>query len=92
MSLLPKEISLTLIVAALTVGGSAAAQQQRSFAAEQPMPVDRSIAEGLRQVSPERIQANIEKLVSFGTRSTISPQDTAAIASGRGIGAAREWI
>jgi hypothetical protein len=31
-------------------------------------------------------------LVSFGNRSTISAQDSAAIASGRGIGAAREWI
>ena len=40
----------------------------------------------------ERIQANIEKLVSFGTRLTISAQDPASIAAGHGIGAAREWI
>src|SRR6185295_19480546 len=39
-----------------------------------------------------RIQANIEKLVSFQTRLTLSAQDTASIAAGHGIGAAREWI
>jgi hypothetical protein len=55
-------------------------------------PVDPRIQAALRQISAQRIQANIEKLVSFGTRSTISAQDSAAIAAGRGIGAAREWI
>ena len=53
---------------------------------------DPQIAEALRMISAERIQANIEKLVSFGTRLTISAQDAPSIASGRGIGAAREWI
>ena len=56
------------------------------------MAVDRRIAAALEQVSAERIRANIEKLVSFRTRSTISAQDSAAIGSGRGVGAAREWI
>jgi hypothetical protein len=46
----------------------------------------------LRQISAPRIQSNIEKLVSFQTRSTLSTQDPAWIASGRGVGAAREWI
>lgn len=54
--------------------------------------VDARIAGALREVSAQRIQANIEKLVSFGTRLTLSAQDPASIASGRGIGAAREWI
>jgi len=53
---------------------------------------DPQIAAALRQISAQRIQANIEKLVSFGTRSTLSAQDEASIAAGRGIGAAREWI
>ena len=43
-------------------------------------------------VSPSRVQANIEKLVSFGTRLTLSAQDADSIKQGRGIGAAREWI
>jgi len=53
---------------------------------------DPQIAARLKEISAQRIRANIEKLVSFGTRSTISAQDPAAIPSGRGIGAAREWI
>src|ERR1700747_2374873 len=57
-----------------------------------PQVFDPQIAAALNQVSAQRIQANIEKLVSFGTRLTLSAQDPAAIASGRGIGAAREWI
>ena len=56
------------------------------------MAVDGRISTALQQVSAERIRANIEKLASFGTRLTISAQDPAAIAAGRGIGAAREWI
>ena len=53
---------------------------------------DPQIAAALQQVSAQRIQENIAKLVSFGTRLTLSAQDPAAIASGKGIGAAREWI
>ena len=39
-------------------------------------------------VSAERIQADIEKLVSFGTRHTLSETESET----RGIGAARRWI
>jgi hypothetical protein len=53
---------------------------------------DASIAAALTRISSARIQADIEKLVSFGTRSSISAQDHAANSAGRGIGAAREWI
>ncbi|WP_426566900.1 M28 family metallopeptidase [Angustibacter sp. McL0619] len=42
----------------------------------------------LRQVDPARIRATIEKLVSFGTRHTLSSQDD----PNRGIGAARDWL
>ena len=53
---------------------------------------DPHIATTLKDVSAARIQANIAKLVSFGTRLTLSAQDPGAISAGRGIGAAREWI
>ncbi len=53
---------------------------------------DPKIAAALQQISAEHVRANIEKLVSFGTRLTLSAQDPASVASGRGIGAAREWI
>ena len=38
-------------------------------------------------VSPERLRADVEKLVSFGTRHTLSSPDDPK----RGIGAARRW-
>lgn len=56
------------------------------------LTADPQIAAALKQVSAQRIQANIEKLVSFQTRLTLSAQDPASIAAGHGIGAAREWI
>ncbi len=55
-------------------------------------PADPRIAAALKDVSAERIRSNIEKLVSFGNRSTLSAQDPESIAAGHGIGAAREWI
>jgi Peptidase family M28 len=42
----------------------------------------------IRQIDPNRIQAIIEKLVSFGTRSTLSSQTD----PNRGIGAANAWV
>ena len=65
---------------------------QGDGSADGKLPVDPRIAAALQQISAQRIQANIEKLVSFQTRSTLSAQDPASIAGGRGIGAAREWI
>jgi hypothetical protein len=53
---------------------------------------DAQIAAALQQISAQRVQADIDKLVSFGTRLTLSAQDPSAIAAGRGIGAARDWI
>ncbi|WP_322400221.1 M28 family peptidase [Massilia luteola] len=42
----------------------------------------------VREISPQRIHAYVDKLVGFGTRHTMS--DTAS--DTRGIGAARRWI
>ncbi|GAA2074383.1 M20/M25/M40 family metallo-hydrolase [Actinomadura alba] len=42
----------------------------------------------LRDIDRRRIEATVRKLVSFGTRHTLSTQDDPA----RGIGAARDWI
>ena len=50
---------------------------------------DPKIAAALRQISVQHIQASIEKLVAFKTRSTLSVQNSS---SGQGIGAARDWI
>jgi Peptidase family M28 len=73
------------LTALFSVAGFCAAQSPA-------LTVDPQIATALKQVSAQRIQANIEKLVSFGTRLTLSAQDPESIAAGHGIGAAREWI
>jgi putative aminopeptidase FrvX len=57
-----------------------------------PAYADPQIKAALSEISPGQIQSDIEKLVSFQTRSTISAQDAASISKGQGIGAAREWI
>jgi Peptidase family M28 len=95
--MLPGLKQVLLLATALSVtavgGENCVAQaQDKHGSALEPMPVDARIAAALRQVSAEQIRANIEKLVGFGTRSTLSAQDPASIAAGRGIGAAREWI
>lgn len=52
-----------------------------------PQP-DAGLRDMLRHVDPRRMQATVEKLVSFGTRHTLSSQDDPA----RGIGAATAWV
>lgn len=42
----------------------------------------------VKEISAKNIEASIRKLVSFGTRNTLSEQDSPT----RGIGAARDWI
>jgi Zn-dependent M28 family amino/carboxypeptidase len=49
---------------------------------------DKELRAILREVDPKRIEAIIRKLVTFGTRHTLSTQDD----PNRGIGAARDWI
>lgn len=53
--------------------------------AQQP---SRELCSLLREIDPDRIEATVRKLVSFGTRHTLSAQDDPA----RGIGAARDWL
>jgi hypothetical protein len=72
-----------LILAAVVAMGTVSilAQSNRS----KPDP---EIAKMLKEVSAKNIEASIRKLVSFGTRNTLSEQDNPT----RGIGAARDWI
>jgi Peptidase family M28 len=62
-------------------------QQPGGVATATPDP---QIAAALRDVSPERIQQTIEKLVSFDTRQTLSSDMPAS--SGKGASAATAWI
>jgi Peptidase family M28 len=56
-----------------------------------PLRVDPAIKAALAGVSAEQVQADIAKLVSFGTRSTVSSMDT-DLPQGQGILPAADWI
>ncbi|HEV7842820.1 MAG TPA: M20/M25/M40 family metallo-hydrolase, partial [Pyrinomonadaceae bacterium] len=49
---------------------------------------NREITRMVSEIDARNIESTIRKLVSFGTRSTLSVQDNPA----RGIGAARDWL
>lgn len=53
-----------------------------------PQAPDAELQAILSEIDPKRIEAIISKLVSFGTRHTLSSQTDPT----RGIGAARDWI
>jgi hypothetical protein len=77
----------------LLLGGAFSAQSQERMSLQFPAgQADPQITAALKNVSSATIESNIEKLVGFGTRLTLSAQDPGAIAAGRGIGTAREWI
>ena len=56
-----------------------------------PLPVDPAVKKALAGISAEKVQADIAKLVSFRTRSTLSSMDT-DLPKGEGILAAADWI
>ena len=53
-----------------------------------PQSPDDELKEMLAEIDPDRVKYIIAKLVSFGTRHTLSSQNDTQ----RGIGAARDWI
>lgn len=65
-------------------------RQREPFAAAaiQSAPRDASIARLISEINARNIEQSIRKLVSFGTRNTLSAQDNPA----RGVGAARDWL
>lgn len=56
--------------------------------AQQVIMRDPAIAAMIAEVSPDSLRSHIDKLVSFGTRHTMSTVTD----SKRGIGAARQWV
>jgi len=72
--------SMRLILLPVLVAAAGAAPAQ-------PPSPDQRVAAIASQVSPERMKATVEKLVSFGTRHTLSSQTDPK----RGIGAALNW-
>ncbi|HKU74343.1 MAG TPA: M28 family metallopeptidase [Pyrinomonadaceae bacterium] len=76
--------SVMIVVLATDIGLA----QTRSTA-RRTVPVrNRTIANVVREIDARNIEATIRKLVSFGTRNTLSEQND----PNRGIGAARDWL
>ncbi|HEY5329779.1 MAG TPA: M20/M25/M40 family metallo-hydrolase [Acidobacteriaceae bacterium] len=77
----------------LTVAVSASAQVAAPGATDRlaVASADPQIAAAIRTISPARVKEDIAKLVSFGTRSTLSSMDT-DLPPGHGINAAADWI
>jgi Zn-dependent M28 family amino/carboxypeptidase len=80
-------ISSTLLAGVIAAAASSAFAatdaKEPNLARHQP-EIDKIVSE----ISPQRIEGYIKKLVSFGTRHTMSD----ATSETRGIGAARRWI
>jgi hypothetical protein len=76
-------LGFILLLTTLTLNGQAPANS--------PAPAaDPQIAAAIKDVSPQRIQQTIEKLVSFQSRHTLSSDAPAS--TGKGISAAAGWI
>ena len=80
-----KRVVVSVVV--LCLSGSAVAQNPgpRPAGRNISYPVIRSI---VRQIDAKNIEQSIRRLVSFGTRNTLSEQNNPK----RGIGAARDWL
>jgi len=77
--------SAVTAVAAPLLSGTALAETAPALSRQAPDPGLRAM---LREIDPDRIKATILKLVSFGTRNTLSSQTDPV----RGIGAATNWV
>ena len=76
-------VAVGMLLCATSVAQRAAARKN---------DLDPHIAAALKDVSAARVKADIEKLVSFGTRDTLSANDPELAKQGKGVIAAREWL
>src|SRR5205085_6907967 len=87
-------VALLTMLAPLVIPSTCATHAQRRSnarartAAGARMTRDPEIARMLAEIDARNIERTIRKLVSFGTRNTLSAQDDPK----RGIGAARDWL
>ena len=78
-----KSLSILIILVVANLSIVSAQPRKRSAAGR-----NRTIANIVREIDARNIEASIRKLVSFGTRNTLSEQNDPK----RGIGAARDWL
>jgi Zn-dependent M28 family amino/carboxypeptidase len=83
---IPTALLLSAAPILLLTSNSATAQTRSPRSAS--VRGNQQIAQLIREIDAKNIEHSIRKLVSFGTRNTLSAQDDPA----RGIGAARDWL
>jgi hypothetical protein len=77
------------VVIVVVAAGFSGVVSQTKPAARRLAPVrNRAISNIVRDIDARNVEATIRKLVSFGTRNTLSEQNDPK----RGIGAARDWL
>jgi hypothetical protein len=81
-------VAAPIVSQATAANAAPAAGAAKSGSAGSAPPFDPALRALIRQIDPARIQAIIQKLVSFGTRHTASSQTD----PNRGIGAATAWV
>ncbi len=87
-------LAIRALAVVLSLSSAAAAQSRDYQAAGRPLTAhaaDPQIAAALRSVSAANIQKNIEALVAFGNRSTVSSMET-DLPPHTGVTAAAAWI
>lgn len=92
-TLLTTLVLITLLACSLSVASPRAHGQGRrrrpsSAAQSQTVAANRTVQSILREIDARNIERSVRRLVSFGTRNTLSVQDNPT----RGIGAARDWL
>jgi Zn-dependent M28 family amino/carboxypeptidase len=84
-----KRLSLSVVILSLLLSSMLNAQQKLSSAKKTPPEkLNPQIQKIVSEISPKNIETIIRKLVSFGTRHSLSDTQSET----RGIGAARRWI
>ena len=89
-----KPASLFFFASVASVMAFVASAQTPGTPIGQPIavaPADPAITKAIQQIAPAQIHADIEKLVSFGNRSTLSSMDT-DLPPGTGVSAAADWL
>jgi hypothetical protein len=76
-----QSVTIVILAANLSIVAAQTTRQPRT-------PRNRTIADIVREIDASNVEVTIRKLVSFGTRNTLSEQNDPK----RGIGAARDWL
>src|SRR6476660_5597697 len=77
-----------LVVCELGILSTSVPGQTKSLGKRPSAAMNAQIPKIVAEINPRNIENTIRKLVSFGTRNTLSQQDD----PNRGIGAARDWL